>query len=131
MFTYLSYRDPNLLATLEVYDQTGAFLRQANLSDDELTRSIIGTIGDMDAYQLPDAKGYTSMIRLLVGDTDEIRQRMRDEILATTRADFLAFADALDQVREKGLIVVLGGPAAVEAANRERSGRLEITRVLG
>jgi Zn-dependent M16 (insulinase) family peptidase len=71
------------------------------------------------------------MIRLLVGDTDEIRQRMRDEILATTRADFLAFADALDQVREKGLIVVLGGPAAVEAANRERSGRLEITRVLG
>jgi hypothetical protein len=131
MFTYLSYRDPNLLATLDVYDQTGAFLRQANLSEDELTRSIIGTIGDMDAYQLPDAKGYTSMIRLLVGDTDEIRQRTRDEILATTRADFLAFADALDHVREKGLIVVLGGPAAVEAANRERGGQLEITRVLG
>lgn len=59
MFSFLSYRDPNLLKTLEVYDGTGDFLRGLEIDDDTLTKSIIGTIGDVDAYQLPDAKGYS------------------------------------------------------------------------
>src|SRR4029078_6057140 len=62
-FTYLSYRDPTLLATLDIYDQTPAFLRESELSQDELTKSIIGAIGEMDQYQLHDAKGYSSMLR--------------------------------------------------------------------
>jgi len=129
-FTFLSYRDPNLLATLDVYDQTSTFLRQIDLSDSELARSIIGTIGDVDAYQLPDAKGYTSMLRYLVGDTDEIRQRIREEILATTAADFQTFADALEQVADRGLVVVLGSQPAIEAANVAKPGWLDVSKVL-
>ena len=71
------------------------FLKRAEPDKTELTRSIIGTIGDIDAYQLPDAKGYTSMQRYLAGETDDIRQRRRDEILGASVADFRAFADAL------------------------------------
>ena len=78
-FTFLLYRDPNLLETLDIYDQTADFLKQAELEKTELTRSIIGTIGDIDTYQLPDAKGYTSMQRYLAGESDDIRQRQRDE----------------------------------------------------
>ncbi|KAG1366609.1 putative Presequence protease 2, chloroplastic/mitochondrial [Cocos nucifera] len=59
VFSYLSYRDPNLLKTLDVYDGTASFLREIELDDDTLTKAIIGTIGDVDAYQLPDAKGYS------------------------------------------------------------------------
>lgn len=129
-FTFLSYRDPNLAATLDVYDQTSTFLRELKLTQSELERSIIGTIGDVDSYQLPDAKGYTSMVRYLVGDTDEIRQRIREEILATTAEDFVALADALDQVADRGLVVVLGSQNALEAANAARPGWLEITKVL-
>src|SRR5262249_33753792 len=116
-FTYLSYRDPNLLETLDVYDQTATFLRESELSQEELAKSIIGTSGELDAYQLPDAKGYSSMLRYLVGDTDEIRQRIREEILATSAADFQRFADALEQVVDRGLVVVLGSQSAIEAAN--------------
>jgi Zn-dependent M16 (insulinase) family peptidase len=129
-FTFLSYRDPNLLATLDIYDQTSTFLRQVDLSDSELARSIIGTIGDVDAYQLPDAKGYTSMLRYLVGDTDEIRQRIREEILGTTTADFQTFADALEQVADRGLVVVLGSQTAIEAANAAKPGWLDVSKVL-
>lgn len=129
-FTFLSYRDPNLAATLDVYDQTSTFLRELELSPLELERSIIGTIGDVDAYQLPDAKGYSSMVRYLVGDTDEIRQRIREEILATTASDFKLFADALDQVADRGLVVVLGSQSAIEAANTDRPGWLDVTKVL-
>ena len=59
VFSYLSYRDPNLLKTLEVYDGTEDFLRELEMDDNTLTKAIIGTIGDVDSYQLPDAKGYS------------------------------------------------------------------------
>ena len=97
-FTFLSYRDPNLLETLDIYDQTPTFLKRAEPDKSELTRSIIGTIGDIDTYQLPDAKGFTSMQRYLAGETDEIRQRRRDEILGASVADFRAFADVLAEL---------------------------------
>jgi Zn-dependent M16 (insulinase) family peptidase len=116
-FTYLSYRDPNLLETLDIYDQTPGFLKRAELDKTELTRSIIGTIGDVDAYQLPDAKGYTSMQRYLVGEADDIRQRRRDEILGASVADFRAFADALAELTAYGQVVVLGSQQAIQAAN--------------
>ncbi|MBX3066403.1 MAG: insulinase family protein [Anaerolineae bacterium] len=126
---YVSYRDPNLTATLDVYDGTGDFLRQAHLSDVELTRSIIGAISNIDAYQLPDAKGYTSMVRHLTGITDEYRQQRREETLGTTAQDFRNFADALDTVKQNGRIAVVGSVDAVNAASEARGG-WQITKVL-
>lgn len=129
VLTLLSYRDPNLLGTLATYDQTAAFLRQLALDEGELTRALIGTISDMDTYQLPDAKGFTALVRLLLGDTDESRQRYRDEVLATQPEHFRAFADVLERVAAEGQVVVLGGREALEAANAERPGLLEITNL--
>lgn len=130
IFSYGSYRDPNLLGTLAVYDQTGAFLRQVALNETDLTRSIIGAINDMDAYQLPDARGYTALVRHLTGVTDAERQRIRDEVLATSAADFRAFADVLDGLRDSALVVVMGAQQAIEAANAARDGLLTPVKVL-
>jgi presequence protease len=130
VFTYTSYRDPNLLATLDIYDQTGDYLRGLALDRVGLERAIIGTISDVDGYQLPDAKGGTAMWRHLLGADDTYRQKLREEILDTTAADLHAFADAVDAVREHGLIAVVGSAEAVEAANRERPGLLTPVRVL-
>ena len=68
-FTFLSYRDPNLLKTLDAYDGASKALN-AGIGDNDLTRSIIGVIGDVDGYEFPDAKGYSSMWRQLTGTTD-------------------------------------------------------------
>lgn len=51
-----------MLKTLDIYDATGAFLRELEMDDDALTKAIIGTIGDVDSYQLPDAKGYSRYV---------------------------------------------------------------------
>jgi presequence protease len=128
-FTFLSYRDPNLLETIDIYDQTPDFLKRTELNESELTRSIIGAIGDIDAYQLPDAKGYTSMQRYLAGEADDIRQRRRDEILGARIADFRAFADALSELIDHGQVVVLGSEQAIRAVNARRPGFLHIVQV--
>lgn len=130
MFTFVSYRDPNLLKTLDNFDQTSEFLRSAPLGDDELTKSIIGAIGNLDAYHLPDAKGYISMLRHLTGDTDAIRQRIREEVLGTTAKDFRDFADILTGVKEKGIVKVLGSQAAMEESTSTRPGWLNLLKVL-
>jgi Zn-dependent M16 (insulinase) family peptidase len=129
-YTYVSYRDPNLLATLENYDGTPAFLRRLDLQPGELAKSIIGTIGDMDAYQLPDAKGWTSLTRHLIGYSDEERQRVREEVLGTTAKDFRTFSEALSAVAEQGQVVVLGAAEAIEKANSEKPGLLDVKKVL-
>ncbi|MCX5899235.1 MAG: hypothetical protein NTX06_00620 [Proteobacteria bacterium] len=119
-FVFVSYRDPNLLATLDIYDETAAFLRSASITGEELVKSIIGAIGDLDSYLLPDARGMVSLQRHLNGVTDASRQQMRDEILAATPAHVRAFADSLDAVRDSGAVAVLGAAQAVGQANEER-----------
>jgi Zn-dependent M16 (insulinase) family peptidase len=130
VFTFLSYRDPNLIDTLSVYDNAAQFLHTLELSDDDLTKSIIGAIGVLDAYQLPDAKGDTALARYLLGETDQLRQKTRDEVLGTTAADFRRFAEVLDAVRREGRVVILGSADALEKANAAHGDFLKIQRVL-
>ena len=131
VLTYVSYRDPNLLDTLSVYDESANYLRQLDLTPSELEKGIIGTISVVDGYMLPDAKGYTSLLRYLLGTTDEVWQQFRDEILSTTVADFKAFADVLDGVREQGDVVVMGSQAAIAAASKQYGDEwLRVTKLL-
>ena len=130
VFNFVSYRDPNLLKSLANYDATADYLRNLDLPQEEVTKSIIGAIGAIDAYQLPDAKGYTSLVRHLTGSTDEERQRIREEVLSTTADDFKRFADALAAVRDHGDVVVLGAVDGIKKASEELRSPLEITKVL-
>jgi hypothetical protein len=129
-FTFVSYRDPNLTKTLEVFDETVKFLRSGNLTAAEITKGIIGTIGDMDRHLLPDAKGYTSMVRYLTNDTEEIRQVLREEVLNTSPADLENFANALDAVKENGLVKIIGSASAIETAAVQKKGWLEVFKLL-
>ena len=130
VFDYLSYRDPNLLGTLDNYDGTGHYLLTLELSEEELTKGIIGAIGTIDQYMLPDAKGYASMVRYLVRESDEERQRLRDEVLATSADDFKDFGAVLKLVNEVGLVVVLGSKEAIDQANKERGSWLDVLPLL-
>ncbi len=130
VLTFLSYRDPNLHNTLAVYDQTAAVLRATELNETELTRNIIGAIGAMDGYQLPDAKGYTSMVRYLMGESDAERQQVRDQVLGTTLADFHAFADVLDAASAVGRVVIMGSQQALTNANNDTPGWLNLQKVM-
>lgn len=114
--TFLSYRDPNIIETLKNFDEAAMFLKKTDLTESELTRGIIGAIGDIDTYMLPDAKGYASMIRNLIGVTEEDLQKIRDEILSTTVNDFRMFAEVLAAVSKNGIVKVLGSENAVKGA---------------
>ncbi|MGD8508890.1 MAG: insulinase family protein, partial [Syntrophobacterales bacterium] len=128
--TFVSYRDPNLIKTIETFDETVEFLRSNDLTDDELTKSIIGTIGEIDRHLLPDAKGYTSMVRYLTDETEDKRQLLREHVLNTSVGEFRDFADVLEGVKQSGLVKVAGSASAIETVAAERQGWLEVFKLL-
>lgn len=130
IMTFVSYRDPNLKKTLDNFDGTSKFLRSAELSDDEIAKAVIGTIGSIDAYLLPDARGYVSLLRYLSGDTDEVRQSMRDQVLATTASDFRAFSQVLERFADEGIVKVLGSQGTIDDAVKDSPGWLNTLKVL-
>jgi len=96
IFSFLSYRDPNLADTIDVYDGASkALLASAEdleKDSDALATAIIGAIGDMDGALSADQKGSVQFKRWLARETPEQRQKYRDEILNTKPSDFKDFA---------------------------------------
>jgi presequence protease len=130
VMTFLSYRDPNVLSTLEAYKGTAAFLQNLDLSQSELTKSVIGAIGDLDAYQLPDAKGFTALVRRLLGISTEWRQQFRDELLTACPEDFRTLGQAMESMLQRSQVVVLGSAQAIQSANEQQPGMFDVRQVL-
>jgi len=129
VFNFVSYRDPNVDSTIDNYDGAGSFLKGLDLSypgNGELTKAIIAGIGELDRYQLPDARGYTSMIWHLTNRTDTLRQKIRDEIFSTNGDDFIAFGEVLERMAKSDSVVVMGSQSAIESSEIG----FKLTRVL-
>jgi len=120
-FSYLSYRDPNLAKTIDIYDAAGdaviAAAEQMKNDPDMLSQAIIGTIGEMDGSLGPDMKGFVAFQRWLVNESPETRQRLRDQIIDTKAEDFEAFGKRLNNLKEASCAVV-SSQTGFEAAEK-------------
>ncbi|KHK01438.1 insulinase family protein [Desulfovibrio sp. TomC] len=112
---FVSYRDPNTEATVEIFKQAGRYLMDADFSDEEMTRAVIGAIGDIDAHMLPDAKGHVALARRLTGDTAERRAALRAQVLGAGMARFREYGEALDAAAKNASVVVLGPTSSLDA----------------
>lgn len=113
LMSFGSYRDPNIVSTLAAFDQCGSFLESAALDPQEITKAIIGTSGDLDPYQLPDAKGFSALTRYISGIDTPTRQHIRDQVLSTEETHLRAFGTALREAANTGLVCVLGAEEAL------------------
>jgi len=127
-FVFSSYRDPNLAKTLDTYGAAGDWLEALDVESGELTKAIVAAVGDLDSPTTPDQKGSISLRHYLDGTTTERRQKWRDEVLATTPADFVKFAKRLKALDARAS--VFASAAAVDAANAELGAPLDVTKLL-
>lgn len=105
---FVSYRDPNLEKTNEVYEGMPAYIENFDADEREMTKYIIGTISDMDVPLNPSAKGERSMAAYLQGITFEDIQRERDEVLSATKEDIRGLKDLIAAVLSDNNICVIG-----------------------
>ena len=105
---FVSYRDPNLEKTNEIYDGIPKYLENFTADERDMTKYIIGTISDLDTPLNPNAKGARSMTALLQGITQEDLQRERDEVIGATEKDIRALKDMIASVLEEHNLCVIG-----------------------
>ncbi|MFQ8688986.1 MAG: insulinase family protein [Blautia sp.] len=111
---FVSYRDPNLKSTLEVFQGIPEFIRQFQADERNMTKYIIGTISTKDAPKTPQMKGVVSRTAYYTGTTQEMVQREREQILDATVEDIRALASFVEEVLSQNQICVVGSEEAIE-----------------
>lgn len=105
---FVSYRDPNLSDTLDVYDRIPEYIKSFSPDERDMTKYIIGTFSALDTPMNPEAKGSRSLSAYLEGITYEQIQKERDEILNAQPEDIRRLADLIEAVLKKDSICVIG-----------------------
>lgn len=115
---FVSYRDPNLSATNEVYEGVPQYLEQFSAGEREMTKYIIGTVSDLDTPLTPAMKGSRSLSAYFSGLTFEQLQKERDEVLSATPEQIRALAPLVRAVLADDALCVIGNE---EKIRKERA----------
>lgn len=112
---FVSYRDPHLKNTLEIYRGVADYLRNFTVSDRDMTKFIIGTISNMDQPMTPSIKGDRSMNLYMNRVSAEMIKEERMQVLRATQEDIRALADTVEKVIEAEQICVVGNEEKIES----------------
>lgn len=115
---FVSYRDPNLSDTLDVYDRIPEYIKSFSPDERDMTKYIIGTFSALDTPMNPEAKGSRSLSAYLEGITYEQIQKERNEILNAQPEDIRRLADLVDAVLKKDSICVIGNENMIKESAR-------------
>ena len=119
----VSYRDPHLKRTLDVYKGIPDYIRNFQADERDMTKYVIGTISNLDAPLTPSVKGSRGLSAYLSGVTEEMMQTERDQVLQATKEDIRALAAHIRAVLQTGSFCVVGNEEKIEA-NRAMFGEV-------
>ena len=112
----VSYRDPHLKRTLEVYQGVPDYIRAFEADEREMTKYIIGTISNKDVPRTPQMQGSISKCAYFSQVTEEMLQKERDQILGARKEDIQALAAIVEAVLSDEQICVVGSETAISKA---------------
>lgn len=111
---FVSYRDPNLEHTIDVYEKAADFVRGFEADEEVMTKYIIGTISELDIPLTPRTRGARSMYAYLSNLSYEEMQRERDEILTASEADVRKLGDYIAAFLSDGNLCVVGNEEKIK-----------------
>lgn len=114
----VSYRDPNLKETNQVYEGIVKYLEEFDPDERDMTKFVIGTISNLDTPLPPSVKGSRALSAYLSGVTEEMLQEERDQVLQAVKEDIRALAKPIRAILDTGSFCVVGNEDKIEA-NRE------------
>jgi Zn-dependent M16 (insulinase) family peptidase len=130
-FSLLSYRDPQLAQTLRVYDEAVQWAAGGAFTDEEIDEAVLAVFSDLDRPLSPGGRGHREFANTHQGLTRQMRQSLREGVLAASRGDLQRVAQQYLVVgREASAVSVIAGEEALQKANAELGGEgLEIERI--
>lgn len=120
LFSMLSYRDPHLLRTLQVYRDAAEWAAAGSFSDDDIREAILAVFGNLDRPVSPAGKGQREFGYRLQGLSAANRQALREGILVVDRSTLQRLADAyLLSGWEGSAVGVVSAEGLLQEANRQ------------
>ena len=111
---FMSYRDPNLEKTNQVYEDVVKYIQEFSASERDMTKYIIGTISNIDQPMTPVAKGERSMNLYMNRVTEDMICQERNQILEATEEDIRALAEIVEAVLKDNYFCVIGSEEKIE-----------------
>lgn len=114
---FVSYRDPNLDKTVEVYEKAAEYIASFEADERTITQFIIGAISDLDVPMTPAAKGMYSLTGYMTGLPFVRVQKERDELLAVTVESIRSLADHVRAFMDEDCLCVVGNEEKLKESN--------------
>ncbi|MFO7570104.1 MAG: insulinase family protein, partial [Smithellaceae bacterium] len=131
LMAFLSYRDPHIAQTLNVFDAAQKHYAETLLSTDDLEKAIISTIGALDKPMDPSGRGYIAMIRAFAQATDTMRQAFRDHVLQATPTQVRdTLAAYFPKAARSKAVAVYSTREKLAEANQVLTDKLEIENLI-
>ena len=110
----VSYRDPHLSETDEVYEALPEYLRQLEITDGELLQYVISAVATLDHPVSASVKAGTELANFLYPFTDSDKQAFRDSVIGCSAEDLRAWGDRVEKMLSDGSFCVIGSSGAIE-----------------
>lgn len=112
---FVSYRDPNLSKTIEVFEGVTEYVKNFNVDKRAMTQYIIGAISTLDTPLTPATRALRSMSSYMRGITEEMLQKERDELLATDCEKIRSLAPYLEAFLDDKCLCVVGNEEKINS----------------
>jgi Zn-dependent M16 (insulinase) family peptidase len=130
VFSLASYRDPQLAATLEVFERSGEFIGSNAFDDTDVKEAILQVCAEIDKPDAPGPAARKAFYRQIVKLSDDLRLRFKQRLIALSRAEVCA---AAERYFRRGLagssVAVIAGEPALQEANSKLKEPLELHRI--
>ena len=114
---FVSYRDPNLEATVDIFEKAAEYVETFDADDEKMSGYIIGTMSEMDVPLTPRSQGARSFMAAITGRTIEDAQKVRDEVLSAKTEDIRGLAEYVRAFIDDKLFCVVGNEDRIKAAS--------------
>lgn len=111
---FVSYRDPNLEKTIEVYEKAADFVEAFEADERTMTQYIIGAVSALDTPMTPQVYGTYSLAGYLTGFSEERVQRERDELLSADAGTIRGLAAYIRAFMEDDCLCVVGNEEKIK-----------------
>jgi len=130
LFSFLSYRDPHIVETLQTFKDAQVFYSKNEISAEEIKKAIISAIGILDKPLDPAGRGHVALIRSFAGISDEMRQKFRDDILSATPQKLKnTLTDYFSLAAKSAATAVYSAPEKLNEANTKLEEKLRIENI--
>jgi Zn-dependent M16 (insulinase) family peptidase len=130
VFAFLSYRDPHIVETMNVFEDAQKFYSRNEMTKDDLEKAVISALGALDKPLDPSGRGYVALFRHFSDATDDVRQAFRNQLFAATPRQVRdALSDYFEKASPSASVAVYSSQEKLEEANRRLEKKLKLEKL--